>query len=344
MKTLYLDCFSGISGDMFIGALIDAGADPVHLREELNKLHIEDEYELKWKKIVKNGITSTKFDVILHDELHHPLHHVHTHEKDKNKDGNPHEHEGQGQAHSREPHAHRLTHEHTHTHEHHEHSHVHEHAHTHEHHEHGLIHEHAHTYEHHEHGHIPEHAHTHERHGHVHTHADHHHDHRSYKDIVRLIESAGFSEQVKNTALQVFRKIGEAEGRIHGVPLEQVHFHEVGAVDSIIDIVGASILIHQLGIDTVKSSPIPVGKGKIRIDHGIYPVPAPATLEMLRGVPIEQSDIRGELTTPTGAAFIAVLAEEFGSIPSMKIQSIGYGAGTKTFPDHPNVLRVIIGE
>lgn len=285
---------------MFIGALIDAGADPVHLREELNKLHIEDEYELKWKKVVKNGITCTKFDVILQADLHHPLHHDHTHEKEQNKDGSLHTHE------------------------------------------------HAHTLEHHEHGHIHEHDHTHEGHGHVHTHAGHHHlhhhDHRSYKDIVRLIEAAGFSEQVKNTALQVFRKIGEAEGRIHGVPLEQVHFHEVGAVDSIIDIVGAAILIHQLGIDTVKSSPIPVGKGKIRIDHGIYPVPAPATLEMLRGVPIEQSDIRGELTTPTGAAFIAVLAEEFGSIPSMKIQTIGYGAGTKTFPDHPNVLRVIIGE
>lgn len=245
---------------MFIGALLDAGADPVHLREELSKLRIEDEYELRWEKVLKNGITCTKFDVILQKDNHS---HVHTHEHD----------------------------------------------------------------------------HTH-KHGHDH----HHHDHRSYKDIVRLIEAAGFSEQVENTALQIFKKIGEAEGEIHGVPLEQVHFHEVGAVDSIIDIVGAAIAFHQLGIEAVISSPIPVGKGKIRIDHGIYPVPAPATLEMLRGIPIERSEIRCELTTPTGAALIAVLVEEFGSIPSMRIHTIGYGAGTKTFPDHPNALRVIIGE
>lgn len=296
---------------MFIGALIDAGADPVQLREELSKLHIENEYELKWNKIVKNGITCTKFDVILQEDLNHSHEHIHIHEKNESKNEHSHSHEHQD----------------------HEHANTHEHGHTHEHHEHGHTH---HTHE--GHGHV----HTHEPHEHGHDH--HHHDHRSYKDIVRLIEAAGFSEQVKNTALQIFRKIGEAEGRIHGVPLEQVHFHEVGAVDSIIDIVGAAILIHQLGIEAVKSSPIPVGKGKIRIDHGIYPVPAPATLEMLRGVPIEQSDIRGELTTPTGAALIAVLAEEFGAIPSMKIQTIGYGAGTKTFPNHPNALRVIIGE
>ncbi|AIQ24168.1 hypothetical protein H70737_15680 [Paenibacillus sp. FSL H7-0737] len=281
MKTLYLDCFSGISGDMFIGALIDAGADPIHLREELSKLHIEAEYELKWGKIVKNGITCTKFDVLLQSEANISS-------------------GGEKTA---------LLHEHSHTDKH-------EHVHTHDH---------------------PEHSHD-------HTHTHHHHDHRSYKDIVKLIESAGFSDQVKNTALKIFKKIGEAEGLIHGIPLEQVHFHEVGAVDSIIDIVGAAILIHQMEIETVKSSPVPVGKGKIRIDHGIYPVPAPATLEMLKGIPLEQSNISAELTTPTGAALIAVLVQEFCSLPSMNIQSIGYGAGTKTFSDQPNALRVIIGD
>ncbi|WP_211746144.1 LarC family nickel insertion protein [Paenibacillus sp. Marseille-Q4541] len=306
MKTLYLDCFSGISGDMFIGALIDAGADPIHLREELSKLHIEDEYELKWEKIIKNGITCTKFDVILLEDKKKDAHN-HAHRHNDLVDGQSDKHEA------------------------HDHGHTHEHSHTHEHHDHRRTHEHAHTNDHHDHS-------------HTHAHEHHHHDHRSYKDIVRLIEAAGLSERVEKTALQIFKKIGEAEGLIHGIPLERVHFHEVGAVDSIIDIVGAAILIHQLGIDTVKSSPVPVGKGKIRIDHGIYPVPAPATLEMLRGIPLEQSDIRAELTTPTGAAIIAVLAEEFGSIPSMNIQSIGYGAGTKTFPDQPNALRVIIGE
>lgn len=152
------------------------------------------------------------------------------------------------------------------------------------------------------------------------------------------------ADAVKQTALRIFKKIGEAEGKIHGLPLERVHFHEVGAVDSIIDIVGAAILIHQLSITTVKCAPVPVGVGKIRIDHGIYPVPAPATLEMLKGIPLEQSTIRAELTTPTGAAIAAVLSESFGPMPSFKVEAIGYGAGTKTFPDHPNVLRVVIGE
>jgi len=150
--------------------------------------------------------------------------------------------------------------------------------------------------------------------------------------------------EVKEISLRIFQKIGEAEGHIHGIPLEKVHFHEVGAVDSIIDIVGAAILIHQLGIEKIKSSAVPVGTGKVHIAHGIYPVPAPATLEILKGVPIEQSNVRFELTTPTGAGIVAVLAEEFCTIPSMEVKSIGYGAGTKTFKDHPNVLRVIIGE
>ncbi len=172
---------------------------------------------------------------------------------------------------------------------------------------------------------------------------DHPHDHRSYKEIVRFIEEADFSDEVKDTALKIFRKIGEAEGHIHGLPLEDVHFHEVGAVDSIIDIVGASILIHHLDIQVVTSSPIPVGGGKIRIDHGIYPVPAPATLEILKGIPIEPSELKAELTTPTGAAIVAVLAEQFGPLPSLTVQSIGYGAGTKSFANHPNVLRVILG-
>lgn len=319
---------------MFIGALLDAGADPVHLREELRKLRIEDEYELRWEKVLKNGITCTKFDVILQEDFKHL--HEHTHEKSehKNEHSHSHEHQSHEHAHTHEHHGHGHSHDNDQTHESHKHVHTHEHDETHVDHKNVYIHEHDQTHEGHEYGHT---------HGHDHTH-EHRHDHRSYKDIVRLIKAAGFSEQVENTALQIFKKIGEAEGKIHGVPLEEVHFHEVGAVDSIIDIVGAAILFHQLGIQAVISSPIPVGKGKIRIDHGMYPVPAPATLEMLRGIPIEHSDIRGELTTPTGAALIAVLAEEFGSIPSMRIQTIGYGAGTKTFPDHPNALRVIIGE
>jgi uncharacterized protein (DUF111 family) len=159
-----------------------------------------------------------------------------------------------------------------------------------------------------------------------------------------MIEAAGFTDSVKETAIRIFKKIGEAEGHIHGLPLEDVHFHEVGAVDSIIDIIGTAILLDQLQVTRIQSSPVSVGTGSIRIDHGVYPVPAPATLEILKGVPIAQSEIRAELATPTGAAIVAVLADEFGSLPSMNVQAIGYGAGTKTFKEHPNVLRIVIGE
>jgi uncharacterized protein (TIGR00299 family) protein len=259
LKILYFDCFSGISGDMLIGALLDMGADPIGMEMELKKLQIEEEYELQWKKVVKNGISCTKFDVILQ----------------KNIESNHHHH-------------------HQHLHHHHHHQHL--------------------------------------------------HHHRSYKDIVKLIERAGFSDQVRDLSLKVFRKIGEAEGHIHGIPLEEVHFHEVGAVDSIIDIVGAAILIHQMDISIFKSSAIPVGSGRIHINHGLYPVPAPATLEILKGIQIEQSDKKAELTTPTGAAIVSVISQEFCPIPSMRILSIGYGAGSKSFKEQPNVLRVILGE
>lgn len=301
MKVLYLDCFSGISGDMTIGALLDAGGDFEHLQNELQKLGIEDEYELKLTKVNKNGITSSKFDVVLKEEVHA---------------GHHHEHNGHAHSHS--------------DHEHHHHDHSHSHS-DHEGHHHEQLH--SHDGEH-------EQAHHHGEHGH------HHHDHfhRAYKDIVEMIQRAGFSERVEKMALGIFEKIGLAEGKIHGMPLDDVHFHEVGAVDSIIDIVGTAILIDQLEIDTVVSSSIPTGTGKIHIDHGIYPVPAPATMEILKGIPIAKSELKAELTTPTGAAIAAVLASEFSTLPEMTITSVGYGAGTKTFPEHPNVLRVVIGE
>lgn len=292
MKILYLDCFSGLSGDMTIGALLDAGGDFAHLEKELKKLQIDDEYELKVSKVVKNGITSTKFDVVL----------------------------GKDQGHTYDHREHAHSHEHTYENEDHEHTH-----------DHGNIHIHTH-----------EHDHTH-THNHDHSH-NHGHHHRAYRDIVQLIEQAGYSEKVEAMALNMFKKIGEAEGKIHGVPLEDVQFHEVGAVDSIIDIVGSAILIEQLGVDEIRSAPVPTGSGHIHIDHGVYPVPAPATLEILRGVPLAKSELKSELTTPTGAAIAAVLATEYGTFPAMKITSIGYGAGTKSFPNHPNVLRVMIGE
>ena len=159
-----------------------------------------------------------------------------------------------------------------------------------------------------------------------------------------MIKSAEFSAKVENNAVDIFKKIGEAEAKIHGTTLEEVHFHEVGAVDSIIDIVGTAILLDQLDVDKIISSSIPVGSGSIHIDHGIYPVPAPATLEILKGTPIATTDLTGELTTPTGAAIIAQLVTAFSTMPTMEVESIGYGAGTRNYPNHPNVLRVIIGE
>ncbi|WP_309091677.1 LarC family nickel insertion protein [Domibacillus sp.] len=278
MTILYFDCFSGISGDMVIGALLDAGADFAQMEEELKKLNMEGEYTLSKKTVNKNGITAVKFDIELNQE---------------EKNG----HNDQG-------------HNHSHAHDHHEHSH--------------------------------DHNHSHDDHDHSHSHSHDHH--RAYKQIAEMIAAAGFNKAVTDTALFIFKKIGEAEGKIHGLPLERVHFHEVGAVDSIIDIVGTAILIDQLGVTKICCSPIPTGSGHIHIDHGTYPVPAPATLEILKGVPIAQTAVKVELATPTGAAIAAVLADSFSTMPSMTVEKIGYGAGTKTFKDRPNVLRVVIGK
>ncbi|MGP4078430.1 nickel pincer cofactor biosynthesis protein LarC [Pseudalkalibacillus sp. R45] len=251
MKILYFDCFSGISGDMTIGALLDAGASFDYLQSELKKLELEDEYELKHQKVVKNGISSIKFDVILHNQHEHHHHHE----------------------------------------------------------------------------------------GHHHS-----HEHRHYSDITKLIQEADYNERVTTMCLKVFELIARAEAKIHDMSLEKVHFHEVGAVDSIIDIVGTAILLDQLEIDEFVSGPIPAGNGMIKIDHGIYPVPAPATMELLKGIPLKQTTIEGELTTPTGAGFIKALCSNYSGLPEMRVDQIGYGAGTKTFDDHPNVLRIMIGE
>lgn len=263
-RILYLDCFSGISGDMTVGALLDAGADFNQLKSELLKLGIEEEYELEIERVNKNGITSTKFTVKLNSE--HNGHHHHDH-----------------------------------------------------HHSHGESHHH------HEAGH------------------HHHHDHRTYKHIKHMIEDSDLDQRVKEMSLSMFHIIAEAEAKIHGTDIDHVHFHEVGAVDSIIDIVGTAILLDSLEVDQVIASSVPVGSGHVHIDHGIYPVPAPATLEILKEVPIQNSSVRGELTTPTGAAIVKALVHQFDTMPSMEIQAIGYGAGTKTFKDHPNVLRAVIG-
>ena len=158
-----------------------------------------------------------------------------------------------------------------------------------------------------------------------------------------MITGSALSENVKRRALSVFKRIGEAEAKIHGVPLEKIHFHEVGAVDSIVDIVGACVALEMLGADEVQASPLRLGSGFVETAHGKFPVPAPATLELLKGLPTQPSDDKAELVTPTGAALLAEFCTRFGPMPAMSIEKIGYGAGTRDLEKTPNVLRAIVG-
>lgn len=277
MKVLYFDCFSGISGDMTLGALLDLGVSKEHLMESLKALGLEDEYHLDIKKELKNGIMGTRVDVILHHEEEH-----------------------------------------------------HDHKHHDEHHEH---HHHDHGHHHHQHEHEAAVA-------HVHSHS-HEHEHRSYKSIIAIIEQSALNDKVKDLSKKIFKVIGEAEGKIHGKPLEEVHFHEVGAVDSIVDIVGAAICIDALKPDKIVFSKLPLTKGFVKCQHGMFPLPAPATLEVLKEVPVYFTDIKFELVTPTGAGIAKALADSFDDSGEMTIEKIGYGLGKKTY-EKPNVLRVYL--
>lgn len=181
-------------------------------------------------------------------------------------------------------------------------------------------------------------------HNHHHGHEHHGHSHgRSFSEIKRIIEQSGLSEGVKTRAIAIFTRLGEAEAKIHDKNIEEIHFHEVGAVDAIVDIVGACICLELLGIDKVYCSPIPTFFGTVEIAHGKFPLPAPATVEILKNAPWRELGVEGEIVTPTGAAIVATLAEGFGPMPPMSIQSTGYGAGKKDF-GLPNALRVFVGE
>src|SRR5215471_3743396 len=188
--------------------------------------------------------------------------------------------------------------------------------------------------------HLREHHHDHE-HSHEHDQQSHH---RALSEIKQIISSSNLSEPVKGRAQTIFQRIGEAESKIHDIPIESVHFHEVGAIDSIVDIVGACVAFEALKVGRIVSSPLHVGSGTFKCAHGTYPVPGPATAELLKGVPIYSKDVEGELVTPTGAAIISTLAESHGPMPMMKIEKVGYGAGTRDYPKFPNALRAIIGE
>ncbi len=318
MKTLYLDIFSGISGDMFLGALIDLGLDLHKLEHELEKLHLPG-YHLHVKRGERGQIAGTQFVVHLEDHCDHgkteASGHSHEHSHDHKHDcGHDHSHD------------HSYSHDHGHDHKHwHDHDHAHGHSHSHEH---DPAHDHGHT---HSHEHAHDDAHTHGR------------NHAQIRDLIRRIE---LSAWVKEKALAVFQRVAVAEGKIHGKPASQVHFHEVGAVDSIVDIVGACVALDTLGRPRVLAGKVVEGVGFIRCAHGQFPLPAPATLEILgaRGVRVEQTDEPNELITPTGAALIAEFAESFGPMPGLKVSSIGYGLGGRENKTRPNVLRAVLGE
>ena len=242
MRIAYFDCFSGVSGDMTLGALLACGADETELRERLGALNVPG-YELHIRRVTRQGITATDVDVHLNEAE-------------------------QG----------------------------------------------------------------HERH---------------LSDIAAILESSALPPGVRQKALAIFTRLADAEAKIHGTTREQIHFHEVGAVDAIVDIVGSCLLLDMLGVERVVTSSIPCGHGTIKCQHGIMPVPAPATMELLQGFPVHSVDIKGELVTPTGAALLTTLSDPTtaGKMPAMRVLTSGFGAGKKQFkPDMPNLLRVILGE
>jgi pyridinium-3,5-bisthiocarboxylic acid mononucleotide nickel chelatase len=170
------------------------------------------------------------------------------------------------------------------------------------------------------------------------------HKHRHLSDIKQIIEGSGLSDAVKQRAVQIFTRLAEAEACVHNEPVDHVHFHEVGALDAIVDVVGAAICFDALKIERFVSSPLHVGSGMVKMAHGQFPIPPPAVTELLKGVPFYATEIKGELLTPTGAAIITTVCSDYGPIPEMKTDATGYGAGTREYPDFPNVLRVLVGE
>ncbi len=296
MRIAYLDCFAGIAGDMFLGALLDAGVPASVLHEATAALHLNA--SLRIETVDRSGISSVKVHVLEAGEL------------------------AEGEAHS--------------------------HAHSHSQHE-PLEQEHA------THTHQPQTQHLHKT-GHPHTHdhapanpeqATHDHAHvhgRSLTEIRKLIGAAPLHDAVKSLSVHAFELLGRSEAKIHNVPVDEIHFHEVGAVDAIVDIVATCAGVHHLGIDAWYASPVNVGGGTVQCAHGTFPVPAPATADLLREVPTYSAHVQKELVTPTGAALLRALAPSFGQQPPMRVDKIGYGAGTRNPKDFPNVLRLSIGE
>lgn len=257
MRVLYFDCFSGISGDMTVGALRDLGVEEAVFQDALKALALDGEFHAHFRRDSRQNIAGWKFDVHAHDRGH--SHHEGTHH-------------------------------------------------------------------------------------HGHDHLGHHGHGRSFRQIRELVEKSALSDFVKSRSVAVFQRIAAAEGKIHGMPAEEVTFHEVGAVDSIADIVAACAGLETLGVDRVFSSKLVEGTGWVDCAHGRFPLPAPATLEILTGAPLRQIEESSELITPTGAALLAEFADSYGPLPEIRIEKIGYGLGTRDSAPRPNVLRAVLGE
>jgi len=301
MRIAYLECFSGISGDMFLGALVDAGVPPELFTQTVKALGVDAHLEIS--RVDRSGISAMKVDVIAAGEKELPreefaatVGHGHASHGDSGHSHGEHSHSHAVQEHKEEEH-------------HHDHSHGHDHEH-----EHGKN------------------THTHE------------HQHRGLKEIRQIINQASISQTAKDRAIKIFEALGAAEAKIHNTDIEKIHFHEVGAIDAIVDIVCASVGAEVLGVDAWICSPLNVGGGTVVCAHGTFPIPAPATLELLKNAPVYSGEIQKELVTPTGAAIVSVLANRFSRFPAMKTEKTGYGAGTRSFKSFPNVVRLSVGE
>ena len=294
MRIAYLECFSGMSGDMFMGALVDSGVAPRLLEDAVAALNVGARLEIS--RVIRSGISATKVDVWVDGEKDLPR------EEYLDRQHQPVQHEREHHQHSqKESHAH-------------EHSHSHRSA--------GASSD----------------AQVFAPHTHEHSHG------RGLTEIRKIISAASISERAKRTAIAIFESLGRAEAKIHNTSAESVHFHEVGAVDAMVDIVCAAVGAEALGVDEIICSPLNVGGGTVKCAHGIFPVPVPATVELLADAPVYSSGVMMELVTPTGAAIVKTLASRFAAFPEMKIEKSGYGAGTRDFPGHPNVVRLTIGE
>ena len=312
MKTLYLECGMGAAGDMLTAALLELMPDPEAAVAELNGLGIPG-VQFSKEAVSKCGIGGTHMTVKVHGEEeseemfhHHHEHHDHSHEQEHDHESACHEHH----------------HDHEHIHEGHEHHHDHTHEHSHEH----------------THGHTHEHAHEHGDDGHT------HHHHSSLHDIEHIVcGHLNIPDQVKQDVMAVYGLIAEAESHAHGVPVTEIHFHEVGTMDAIADITAVCLLMNKIAPDQVIVSPVHVGSGHVHCAHGILPVPAPATAYILNGVPMYGGAVKGELCTPTGAALLKHFATRFGDMPVMRTEAIGYGMGKKDF-EQANCIRAMLGE